>query len=156
MTTPPAYQRTLPVLSDENRLFWTSGEHGVLQMLRCQACGHWVHPSGPVCPKCLSYEVKPEALSGKGEVFTYTLNVKSWAPGLETPYTIAIVLLDEQPGLQLMTNIVGIAPEAVRVGMRVVVTFEQDEDIWLPMFRPDEAEKRIERASDDRGDAARN
>lgn len=38
------YQRMLPRLDDLNRFYWTSGEDGVLRMLRCQDCSFWVHP----------------------------------------------------------------------------------------------------------------
>ncbi len=130
------YQRPLPRLDEENHFYWTSGKDGVLRMMRCQSCKYWIHPAGPVCPKCLSREIAPEALSGKGEVFTYSLNVKPWAPGMKVPYVIAVVRLAEQEHLQLLTNIVDVAPEDVRIGMPVEVTFEQDEDVWLPMFRP--------------------
>lgn len=133
------YQRTLPVLTDDNRHFWTSGEHGQLKILRCQSCQHWIHPPRPVCPACYGRDVKPEAVSGLATVFTFTLNMRAWGPGLEVPYVIAIVALDEQPGLQLTTNIVGCKPEDVRIGMRVKVVFEQDEDVWIPQFTPVDA-----------------
>jgi uncharacterized OB-fold protein len=130
------YQRMLPQLDDENRFYWTSGVDGVLRMLRCQDCSFWVHPPQPVCPKCHAKHLAPTPLSGQGTLFSYTINAKSWGPGLEVPYVIGIVMLDEQPGLQLTTNIRGVAPEDVRIGMPVSVTFEQDEDVWLPMFEP--------------------
>lgn len=133
------YHRSLPLLDDENRFYWTSGRDGVLRILRCQACGRWQHPPSPVCPRCLSDQLSPEAVSGKGEVFSFTVNVKPWGPGLEVPYVIAIVRLDEQADLQLTSNLIDVAPERVRIGLRVMVTFEQDENVWLPMFRPDEA-----------------
>jgi hypothetical protein len=71
-------------------------------------------------------------------VATFTLNHQRWLPGLEVPYCIAIVELDEQPGLRLTTNVVGCPPESVRIGMRVRVTFEQHGDVYLPLFTPDE------------------
>lgn len=131
-----AYRRTLPLLSDANRFFWTSGAEGVLRILRCEDCGYWIHPPSPVCPKCFGHNLSPQPVSGRGEVETYTLNMRSWGPGLEVPYVIAIVALDEQPGLRLTTNIIDIPPQEVRIGLRVEATFEQDEDVWLPMFRP--------------------
>lgn len=131
------YQRMLPRLDDENRFYWTSGADGVLRMLRCQDCSWWIHPPRPVCPKCLQKNLSPEALSGRGSVFSYTVNHKSWGPGLDVPYIVGIVMLDEQEGLQLTTNIRGVQPEALSVDMRVSVTFEQDEDVWLPMFEPE-------------------
>lgn len=132
------YQRMLPRLDDLNRFYWTGGADGALRMLRCQDCRLWVHPPQPVCPKCHASHLEPEALSGRGTVFSYTVNEKAWGPGLEVPYVIAIVRLDEQDGLQLTTNIRGIAPGDVRIGMPVQVVFEHDEDIWLPMFEPQE------------------
>lgn len=132
------YQRMLPRLDDENRFYWTSGADGVLRMLRCQDCQFWVHPPQPVCPKCHAKHLAPEALSGRGTLFSYTVNEKSWGPGLEVPYVIGIVMLDEQQGLQLTTNIRGVVPEEVCIGMPVTVAFEHDEDVWLPMFEPQE------------------
>ncbi|MDE1145111.1 MAG: OB-fold domain-containing protein [Azospirillaceae bacterium] len=134
--TTPTYQRTLPLLDDSNRFFWTSGAEGELRLMRCQECGHWLHPPGPLCPVCRSERLAAEAVSGLGSIETYTLNMRSWGPGLEVPYVVAIVHLDEQPGLRLTTNIVGIPASDVRIGMRVRVTFERDEDVWLPLFTP--------------------
>jgi uncharacterized OB-fold protein len=43
-----AYQRTLPLLSDLNRFYWTSGAEGLMRVLRCQDCGYWLHPPTPL------------------------------------------------------------------------------------------------------------
>ncbi|MDB5423251.1 MAG: DNA-binding protein [Phenylobacterium sp.] len=135
-----AYQRTLPLLSDLNRFYWTSGAEGVMRVLRCQDCGYWLHPPTPLCPKCLSQSLAPEQVSGLATIETFTLNMRAWGPGLAVPFVIAVVDLDEQPGLRVTTNIVGVPPESVAIGQRVQVVFEQDEDVWLPMFTPTEAE----------------
>jgi hypothetical protein len=50
---------------------------------------------------------------------------------------VAIVELVEQPGLRMLTNVVGCDPERVAAGMAVTVEFEPlADDIWLPVFRP--------------------
>jgi len=131
------YQRMLPRLDEENRFYWTSGADGVLRMQRCQDCRWWIHPPLPICPKCLQKNLAPEVLSGGGTVFSYTVNHKSWGNGLKVPYIIGIVSLDEQEGLQLTSNILEVSRDAIRVGMRVTVAFEKDEDVWLPMFKPE-------------------
>jgi uncharacterized OB-fold protein len=89
-----------------------------------------------MCPACLSFEVAPRAVSGTGKVLSFTVNYQMWTLGLEVPYTVAVVELTEQPGLRLISNTVGIDPEAVFIGMPVKVSFEQQEDIWLPLFAP--------------------
>ena len=130
-------ERPLPVVTPQNAHFWRGGERGALMISRCSACGLWIHPTAPICRRCLSRDVAPAAASGKGVVASYTINHQQWMPGLETPYVIAIVELAEQPGLRLMTNIVGAPPEAVQIGMPVRVVFELHEDVWLPLFEPD-------------------
>ncbi|MBV1901396.1 MAG: OB-fold domain-containing protein [Kordiimonadaceae bacterium] len=129
--------RTLPELDDENTDFWTSGKDGALRIARCQDCGHYIHPPSPVCPKCYSWNVKPEAVSGKAVVATYTVNHQKWLPDLEVPYLIAIVELVEQTGLRLTTNILECAIEDIYIGMPVSVVFEQQEDVYLPLFKKD-------------------
>src|SRR5204862_5054057 len=88
-------QRMLPTLTPENRHFWTGGAGGKLLILRCSTCGRWVHPPAPACPDDGS-ELRPEAVSGAGTVFTYTVNRHPYNPAVPPPYVIAIVELPEQ------------------------------------------------------------
>lgn len=130
MPTP----RPQPRLDADNRPFWTGGAEGELRLMRCQDCGAFVHPPRPVCRTCLSDCVRPEAVAGTGVVDTYTVNYQAWYPGLETPYVIARVAIDGAPGVYLTTNIVGCPPDEVDVGDRVRVRFEQQGEIYLPLF----------------------
>jgi uncharacterized OB-fold protein len=128
-------QRMLPTLTPENRHFWTGGAEGKLLILRCGTCGRWVHPPAPSCPDDGS-ELKPEAVSGAGTVFTYTVNRHPYNPSVPPPYVIAIVELPEQEGLRFMTNIVNCDPESVTIGMPVRVVFEDHGEIFVPLFEP--------------------
>lgn len=132
--------RLLPRVDESNRPFWTGGEAGELRMLRCQQCGWWIHPPSPRCPQCHSKDIAAEALSGRGTLHTFTVNHQPWIPGFDPPYVIAIVELDEQPGLRLTTNLVDVDIDDVQIGTPVEVRFEQHEDVWIPLFRPVGAE----------------
>jgi uncharacterized protein len=136
MTSPTSSARILPPLDELNRPFWTGGARGELLILRCQTCGHWVHPPVSPCPTCGGAELVPEAASGKGSVFTYTVNWHPFSPEAPVPTLIAIVELAEQEGLRFTTNIVGCAPEELRIGLPVEVRFEEHGDIWVPVFVP--------------------
>jgi uncharacterized protein len=127
--------RVLPRLEDSNRFFWTSGADGRLRFLRCSACRRYVHPPGPVCPYCLVGSLVPEPVSGDGVVHSFTVNHQQWIPGSD-PYVIGLVTIVEQDDVRLTTNLVDCAPDEVRVGMAVEVTFEQADDVWLPLFKP--------------------
>jgi uncharacterized protein len=127
----------LPALTLENAFFWRAGESGRLRFMRCRACGYYIHPPLPICPLCKSREVRDEPVSGRGQILSYTINRQVWEKGLEAPYVIAIVELDEQPGLRLTSNIINCDLNEVVIGMRVRVLFEHCEDVWLPLFEPD-------------------
>ena len=131
-----ATTRILPALDDLNRFFWTSGADGQLRFQRCGDCRVWLHPAGLLCPKCLSRNLAAEVVSGLGTIEALTVNHQPWSEGQQVPYAIAIVGLDEQPGLQLTTNIVGCRPESAYIGQRVKVVFEAAEDVFLPLFTP--------------------
>jgi uncharacterized OB-fold protein len=127
--------RLLPRLTDDVAFYWASGEDGTLRLLRCKACGYFNHPPGPVCRRCLSRDVAPQAVSGRGTVETYTVNYQQWIPGSE-PYIIAWVSIEEQPDVRIQANLVDVEPEDVWIGQAVRVLFEHHEDVWIPLFTP--------------------
>ena len=131
--------RILPRVTGENEHFWCGGREGELRFLRCQPCGTYVHPPAPLCPDCLGKDLQVEAVSGRASVLTFTLNHHPWVPAADHPYAIAIVEIDEQPGLRLMTTIVGCPAESVHVGMRVRAVFEEHADVFVPLFTPEGA-----------------
>ena len=131
----PRSFRVQPVLDETNRFFWTSGQDGRLRFLRCGACGYWLHPPVPRCPSCGSRDVAPEAVSGRGEVFSYTVNHQAW-DGSDEPYAIVLVALPEQEGLRLTSNLVNCPVGEARVGLGVRVVFEQHDEVWFPLFEP--------------------
>jgi uncharacterized OB-fold protein len=74
-------------------------------------------------------------VTGRGTVYSYTVNHQPW-DGAGDVYAIALVELDEQPDVRLMTNIVGVGPDDVRIGMPVEVVFEDHGEVHIPLFRP--------------------
>jgi uncharacterized OB-fold protein len=89
-----------------------------------------------VCWSCRSTRVAPEAVSGRGVVYAYTINHYQWLPDMPPPYVVAEVELIEQEGLRLLTNIVGCAVAEVRSDMEVEVVFARNDDVYVPLFRP--------------------
>jgi acetyl-CoA acetyltransferase/uncharacterized OB-fold protein len=128
--------RTLPVLRDWNRFYWTSGEDGRLRFQHCGACDALQHPPAPVCRACGGDELEAQAVSGRGTVQSHTTNVQKWSADYPPPFVVAVVAIDEDPRVRLTTNIVGCEPETVQVGTRVRVVFEPIDDVWVPLFEP--------------------
>lgn len=128
--------RTLPAITDVNRGYWTGGQSGQLRIERCRACRRYQHPPEGACATC-GDGVELVEVSGRGSVFTFTINSQAFHPDVPTPYVIALVELEEQAGLTVPTNIVGIDPTDVAIGMPVRVRFEENGDAWVPLFEPD-------------------
>jgi uncharacterized protein len=132
VTVPP---RMLNLLPPGRRTFWTGGQDGRLRLLRSRSTGRWIHPFWNVADD--DPDVAPEAVSGKGKVFTFTVNHHAYNPAVPPPYVVAIVELAEQDDLRIATNIVNCAPEDVAVDMPVRVRFEPQGDMFVPVFEPD-------------------
>jgi hypothetical protein len=125
----------LPALDELNTFFWTSGADGTLRFLACSKCSYLVHPPAPFCPKCECRVLAPTDVSGRATLHSFTVNHQPW-DGVGDHYVIGLVEIDEQPGVRLTTNIVDIDPDAVQIGMRVEVTFEDHAPVFVPLFRP--------------------
>jgi uncharacterized OB-fold protein len=74
-----------------------------------------------------------ERSSGLGEIYSWTVVHRPVTAEFEPPYAPAIVTLDE--GYQMLTNVVGVSPDELGIGMRVQVQFHAvGPDVTLPYF----------------------
>jgi len=128
--------RVMPEITQENEAFWTGGARGELMITRCDDCGHSIHPPEVICPLCLSLSVHARPATGTGTVIARTINRQQWAPEMKVPFALAIVELDGEPGVRITAPVVECDPEAVAIGDRLQVVFEQTGDLWFPKFRP--------------------
>lgn len=137
--TPAKPARILPKLHDHNAAFWTGGADGSLMITRCIQCALWVHPPAADCPDC-GGTLAAQPVSGRGTVFTYTVNYQPFNPAVPLPYVIAIIELVEHSDLRIAANIIDCEPDSVYTGMPVEVHFEsQDsaEGVFVPVFAPE-------------------
>jgi uncharacterized OB-fold protein len=129
MTRPP------PIVTDDNRAFWEGARDGRLVAQRCASCGRLRHPPRPMCPHCHSLDVEEVELAGTGTVYSYSILHHPQHPAFTYPVIAVLVDLDE--GVRVLSNLVGVAPGAVRIGAPVRVTFEATaDDLAVPVFVP--------------------
>jgi uncharacterized OB-fold protein len=131
----------LPQVTADTAAFWEGGADGLLRIDRCAECSTWFHPPAPVCPSCLSRDVVPTPTSGRATVQGFSVNTQPWAPDMEVPYVVAVVSVDDAPGVQLTTRLIDVTPADVTVGMHVEVTFLHVQELYLPLFRPARPER---------------
>lgn len=109
----------------------------------CPHCKYKIFPPRDVCPNCGEEAKEPYHFSGKGSVFSYTV-IYNPPTGFEgtTPYTVAIVKLDEGP--MVTAQLTDMGDQQAEIGMPVeMVTrlLRQDDDerstlIYGYKFRP--------------------
>jgi len=128
-------KRFVPAVTAVDAPFWSSGSTGHLVVQRCTNCGTWSHPPAELCSSCHAESLTFTPVSGFGTVYAYTINHHPWIADWSEPYILIVVRLEESDRLQFITNLVGVDPHEVRMGMPVRVTFEQaSEDVWIPIF----------------------
>jgi uncharacterized OB-fold protein len=112
---------------------------GTLLIPYCSACrlAHW-YPK-PSCPHC-SGEWEWTETDGSGVVFTFSVVRRAFSPELagRLPLVVATVALNAQPGIRLVTNIVGCAADDARIGLSVTPVLEEvgDGAETLVNYRP--------------------
>jgi uncharacterized OB-fold protein len=116
--------------------FWRATRDHRLVYPVCRACGNVVFYPRRHCTRCLSTDLEWRTSAGWGTVYTFTVIRQHGHPWFKEriPYVVAFVDLDE--GFRLMTHIVGTDPEAVRVGQRVRLVWEDAGEVALPVFEP--------------------
>jgi uncharacterized OB-fold protein len=134
--------RPMPAPDAATEAFWRSGARGRLLVQQCRRCGNYDHPPFPECTRCRSADVELTEVSGRGTIFERAIVSSPVVSGFEevVPYVCLVVELDEQPGLLVAGNLVGVEPAEAVIGRRVVVQFEAlGADLFLPVFRLEES-----------------
>ncbi len=131
------WEGAVPAFDKETGPYWQHLSEHRMSILRCQACKNWIHPPLVACPECQSTDLKFEPIAGTGTVYTYTISFVAFGVGIKTPYVLALVDLDEQPSLRIVTNIVNSELGDVTFGMKVrVVYYDANPEVTLPFFEP--------------------
>lgn len=119
--------------------FWEAAADGRLALCRCQECGLWLQPPLERCRHCEG-ATEFEAVAGTGTVYSFIVQRQPSVVGYqdEIPYVVALVDIDDAPGVRLPARLVGVEPEDVTVGMTVAVEFVDlpGGDYRIPAFRP--------------------
>lgn len=84
----------------------------------CPHCSGKIFPPRDVCPYCGGEAKEPYAFSGRGEVYSYTI-MRDAPAGYEenTPYTVALVKLQEGP--MVTAQLTDLGDQPVEIGMPV-------------------------------------
>ncbi|MEV0317572.1 bifunctional MaoC family dehydratase N-terminal/OB-fold nucleic acid binding domain-containing protein [Streptomyces sp. NPDC050658] len=128
-------RRPRPVINRDNAGFWEGVARHQLLIQRCGGCGALRFPWLPGCNGCGSLEWDTVEASGEGTVYSYVVMHHPPFPAFDPPYAVALVDLAE--GVRIVSNVVGVPSDKVRIGQPVRLEFQRvDEELELPVFRP--------------------
>lgn len=134
-TGPDKPIRPQPPTTRDTQWWFDAVKERKLMIQRCADCGVLRHPPGPACPECHSFEWDAVEASGRGTVYSFVVVHHPQTPIWEYPLPVVLVELEE--GTRLVSNLLGVEPDAIEIGMPVQVEFgEFANDVTLPQFRP--------------------
>ncbi|WP_375501539.1 Zn-ribbon domain-containing OB-fold protein [uncultured Jatrophihabitans sp.] len=141
MSTEPASGLVAPApgLTSEASAFWEATAKGRFLIGHCPRCATWFWPPNRAyCPEG-GHPAELREASGLGTVYSWTLTRRGVGAYAEAgSYVLAYVELAEGP--TMLTNLVGVDPEAIEIDLPVRVVLEPTGGVGspaLPRFRPD-------------------
>jgi uncharacterized OB-fold protein len=136
----------LPDLSDERTAEYFAGAaRGELMLPRCDACNRLVWYPEEECPHCGAHESTWTPVRGRGRLFTWAVVRRAFLAAFEemVPFVTALVALEDDPAVRIVSYIVDCDPEALTADMPVEVVFRplrfpsvSDRSVPVPMFVP--------------------
>lgn len=134
----PLELRPRPVVNRDNAGFWEGVRRHRLLIQRCTACDTLRFPWLPGCNACGAAEWDTVEAGGEGTVFSYVVMHHPRFPAFSPPYAIGLIELAE--GVRIISDVVDVPYDKVRVGMPVELEFRSyDDELVLPVFRAREA-----------------
>ena len=119
-----------PGIDRSNDWFWDGVRQGRLLIQRCASCGTLRYPNAPMCGVCQSLEWDTQEATGRGTVLTW---IVAHHPTREDE-SRAVVLVDLEEGVRMVSNIVDFDPAEVEQGLQLELTFRTYGDVVLPQF----------------------
>ena len=116
------------VVPDElTKPHFDAANEGRLEIQNCSACNRLQNPPQPACSQCRSADnLEWKVMSGKGKIYNYGVVYDCPVRLLQEdqPFNLAVITLDDDPGIQMYSHLPGTPVDDVPVGAAVEVIFE--------------------------------
>ena len=120
--------KVIPVPDELSKPFWDAVGEKRLLLQNCGACDVLQYPPRQACATCGSAETLAwKEVNGRGHISSYIViedgRLERRMP--DQPYNLALITLDEDPGINFYSNLPGVPVDEVPVGAAVEVVFEE-------------------------------
>ena len=117
-----AHQLPSPIINPENQIFWQAAQKDRLVLKVCNSCKEVHYYPRTICPHCGGNDTAWLDSEGVGEIYSFTVMRR----GVEVPFAMAYVRLEE--GISLLTHLYNCDFDAIRIGQKVRVVFQETQD----------------------------
>lgn len=151
---PSPSLRPRPAINADNAAVWQGYRRRELRIPTCNNCAALIVPPSPRCASCGAFDVGYVVASGRGRLYSFTVVHHPQVAGFRYPLAVGLVELDE--GSRIVTDLIGVTGDQLRIGMRLEVDWLDSHPalvpgatdsrgaITLPRFRPATPERRID------------
>lgn len=116
-----------PVPNELDRPFWDACNEERLVLQLCEACDRFQHPPEALCAACgIAAALVWREVRGAGTIYSFGVVYDTPIASLQEdqPYNVAVIELDDAPGINMMSHLPGTPVDEVPIGAPVTVTFE--------------------------------
>ena len=120
--------KQIPVPNELNRPFWDALNEHRLVVQNCTTCSRLIYPPRERCDQCGSPDhLEWKDVKGRGHILEYFVIRDSRIRRLQgdQPLNMALITLDEDPGINFVSNLPGTPVGEVPIGAPVEVVFEE-------------------------------
>ena len=151
---PAPSLRPRPAINADNAVIWAGYRDHELRIPVCNGCGMGSLPPVPRCSACGGFDFGYVVAGGRGQLYSFSVVHHPKVPGFRYPLPVGLIELDEGP--RIVTDLVGLTPEQLRIGMRMEVDWLESHPalvdgatdsqgaITLPQFRPETPPRRAD------------
>ena len=113
---------------------WEAAHRHEFRLPRCSGCGRFNWYPKATCVECGASDFTWALLSGRGTLFSWAVVHRAlFAPFKRLlPYVPAIMQIEEDPTVRVVTRVLDVAPAALKIGSPLEVRFE---DFGYPVMR---------------------
>ena len=119
--------RQSPVPDAVDKPFWDAANEERLVIQHCDRCDRFQHPPEAVCYQCGSADnLKWQQINGSGTIYSYGVvyDTPIAALQMDQPYNVAVIDLDEAPGINVLSHLPGTPTDEVPIGAKVELIFQ--------------------------------
>ena len=119
--------KLIPVPDEVSKPFWDACNERRLMLQNCTACNRLQHPPEAKCSECGSADhLEWREMSGRGKIISHCVvhDSRQLLRSPDQPFNIGVITLEEDPGINFLSNLPGTPVDEVPVGASVQVEYE--------------------------------